>query len=177
VFRLLADQRRVFFPTVAARALKRPGTARRPAETYERKQSPSHGRHAGGHVLYREDIKSTFGGIAGGRSLGLLSHELPRRRFSIAVSTWQPTDIWYSRRYCARRGSSSAKWWVSGCCVSHTASCAASPMATRKSSSFMSPRSRPHDKSSIRNFSVAKRVGRVAGAGRRGRTSKAAQGV
>ena len=101
----------------------------------------------GGHMFYREDAKSAFCGIAGGHSRGLLSHELPRRRFSIAVSTWRPTDIWYSRRYCARCGSSSAKWWVSGCCVLQTASCAASPTAIRKSSSFMPPRSVCHNRS------------------------------
>jgi hypothetical protein len=100
-------------------------------------------RPAGRHMRYREDAKSAVGGgIAGGRSLGVSGHELPRRRFSIAVSTWRPTDIWYSRRYCTRRGSSSARWWVSGCCVFQTASCAASPTATRKSSSSMLPRSR-----------------------------------
>jgi hypothetical protein len=92
--------------------------------------------------LCREDAKSAFGGSAGGHSLGLSWLELSRRRFSIAASTWRPTDIWYSRRYCTRRGSSSAKWWVSGCCVFQTASCAASPTATRKSSSSMFPRSR-----------------------------------
>ena len=91
----------------------------------------------------REEARSAVcGDIAGGRSRGVSGHEPPRRRFSIAVSTWRPTDIWYSRRYCTRRGSSSAKWWVSGCCVFQTASCAASPTATRKSSSSMLPRSR-----------------------------------
>jgi hypothetical protein len=100
-------------------------------------------RPADRRVRYREDARSAVGGgIARGRSLGVSWHELPRRRFSIAVSTWRPTDIWYSRRYCTRRGSSSARCWVSGCCVSQTASCAASPTATRKSSSSMLPRSR-----------------------------------